>query len=259
LRALSLFPLAVALAACAGGDETDTVDETDVVDTDIVDPGPEPVCTEAVEPSCIDDMILDLSLHDDKTSRGEVTTTVDGADFVTVIDATAGGSSQATRNPWVYVQFTAEGAERVDLDDEAALEDMSWDLALRRFMIRLNSGDGGPSCVGAAEYDGAYADIVSVPSDVTFGIEDFYDDTCALQEDASGLPGSPALQLGSWWAYTAGCVETTYQPFLVQQVNGHVLAMVVESYYASGQETCNASGTPGENSGMIQIRWRYVD
>lgn len=257
MRAMFL-PLLLSVVACDGKDaETDQTDDTDTEDTDVA--GPDPVCTEPTEPACIDAMILDLSLQDDKESDGDVITEVDGEDFVTVIDATAGGSSAASRNPWVYVQFTADGAERVDMDDETALEDMTWDLALRRFIIRLNSGDSGPSCVGAAEMDGDYGDLDSVPDDVTFELENFYDDECALQEDQSGLPGSPAVVLGDWWAYHGSCVGTTLTPFLLQQADGHVVALVIEGYYETGQEECNSDGIAGENSGMITIRWRYVE
>jgi hypothetical protein len=237
-------------ASCADDDACADTDDTDVSTA---------VCTEPVDPACVDEMIEELSLHDDKVSDGDVTTTVDGEDFVTVVDATAGGSSQASQHPWVYVKFSADGAERVDIDDETALEDMTWDLALRRFILRLNSGDSGPSCVGAAESDDDYADIDSVPDGTEFALEDFYDDECTLQEDASGLPGSPAVALGDWWTYNDQCVATTLKPFLVQQADGSVIALVVEAYYESGQDTCNADGTAGSNSGIIQLRWRYVD
>ncbi len=98
----------------------------------------------------MDEMILDLSLHDDKTSNGEVVTTDDGDDKLSTVDASAGGFNDAARNPWTYVKFSADGLTRVDIDDETALESMDWDLALKRYIIRVNSGSSGPSCVGAA-------------------------------------------------------------------------------------------------------------
>ena len=65
-----------------------------------------PVCEDVVDVECVDDMILDLSLHDDKVSDGSVNTTEDGEDFVSTIDATAGGFGNSSNNPWVYVKFT---------------------------------------------------------------------------------------------------------------------------------------------------------
>ena len=81
-------------------------------DTAVMDAEPE--CTEPVDVECVDQLILDLALHDDKVSDADVVTEQEGDDFVTVVDASAGGYSQAASNPWVYVRFTDDGAERVD-------------------------------------------------------------------------------------------------------------------------------------------------
>ena len=78
----------------------------------------EPVCEEPADVGCVDDLILDLSLHDDKVSEGAVTNDADGDDYVTAVDATGGGYSNATQNPWVYLKFTDDGAEKVEIDDE---------------------------------------------------------------------------------------------------------------------------------------------
>ena len=152
MRQSSLL-LALSLFACkdkggdSGGSSGDGGDATAAV------------CTEATPIACTDQIILDLSLQDDKVADdADVLTEVDGEDFVTTVDATAGGYGNETQNPWVYVKFTTDGAVRVDIDDETALESMDWDMALRRFIIRLNGGDSGPSCVGVASlFEGAYA------------------------------------------------------------------------------------------------------
>ena len=218
--------------------------------------GLDPVCTEPVAPACVDEMILDLSLHDDKTSRGDVTTTTDGADFVTAIDASAGGYSQAANNAWVYVRFGADGAEKLEIDDESALEDMTWHLALRRFIVRVNSGDSGPSCVGAAAMIGSsYADVTTVPEGITYLQDDYYTDDCTIINDSSGLPGSPQVAMGAWWSYD-GCVQTTGTPMLLQLEDGRVIKLVVETYYeGNGQEECNENSSTTAESGFFTIRW----
>lgn len=220
----------------------------------------DPVCTEATEPACVDAMILNLSLHDDKVSEGEVVTTADGADFLTLVDATAGGYNAYTRNAWTYVKFTPEGAVRVDIDDETALESLDWDLSLRRYLIRMNSGVSGPSCVGAASLsDVEYEDVTEIPAGVTYDVEDFYDEACDLRGDQSGLPDSPDVQLGDWWTYNGQCVATTGIPHLVQLADGHILKLRVEAYYGTGQEECNSSGKMGEDSAMISLRWQMLN
>ncbi len=237
-RTRMLLPLL--LLACSGSgpdaNDTGTSPDTATDDTDVQ------VC-EQVAPSCIDDMILDLSLHDDKTNNGAVTTEADGDDFVTTVDANAGGSSNASNRAWVYFRFDADGTAKVETDDESALESSEWHVAMRRFIVRLNSGDSGPSCVSAAELSRqSYADVASVPDGAEFAVEDFYDDSCAIQEDDSGLPGSPDVALGSWWTYT-DAIEPTLVPFLVQVEDGRVLKLVIEGY----------------DDGLYTLRWRWLE
>ena len=218
-----------------------------------------PVCTEPVEPSCIDSLILDLSLHDDLVSSATVSSSQDGSDWLSGVDASAGGYQEAANNPWVYVRFTDEGLERVDIDDETALESMDWDMALRRFIIRLNGGNSGPSCVGAASLlEGDYGNIETVPDGLIFAPDQFYTSDCTIINDSSGLPNSPQVVLGTWWEYP-GCVATTAVPQIIQLANGRILKLKVESYYGLGQDTCNTNGTPGEHSGQIQLRWQFLN
>lgn len=218
---------------------------------------PEAVCVEPTEVACLDALLLDLSLQDD-VSRDPVTTTTDGEDFITVVDASAGGYEQATRNPWVYVKFSAEGAVKVELDDEAALESMDWDLSLRRFFIRMNGGSSGPSCVGGVTLpETPYAELSAVPEGVNYQLDDFYTDDCTIINDSSGLPGSPQLALGGWWTYP-GCVATTGKAHLVRLADGHVIKLVVETYYGTDQDSCNERGTPGGDSGIITLRWKML-
>ncbi len=273
-RASVLLSLALFCGACSSDDDksddsggegtSDGADGADGSDGgDGADGGDggvevEAVCTEPTDMTCVDALILDLSLHDDKVSDGDVTTTVDGDDFVTVVDASAGGYSAAASNPWVYVRFTPEGAERVEIDDETALESMQWHMGLRRFIVRLNGGTSGPSCVGAATLaESEYADLTGVPDGLGFRMDDYYTDDCTIINDSSGLPGSPQVVLGQWWSYS-GCVETSMKPHLVQLDDGHVIRLRIETYYGRDQDVCNATGAGGEDSGIITMRWQYV-
>ena len=238
----------LALIAC--GDKTTDTSTTVTLD---------PICEDATPISCEDAVILDLSLHDDKVSTGEVTTTEDGTDFVSIVDASAGGYNAAANNPWVYVKFTETGLEKVEIDDETALESMDWDLSLKRFILRLNGGSTGASCVGSASFlESTYADLTSVPEGLTYVQDDFYSEDCTIINDSSGLPGSPQVALAPWWAYD-GCVQTTMVPHLIQLADGHVVKMVVEAYYESGQEACNDGTGTGDNSAIYTLRWTFMD
>ena len=175
----------------------------------------EPICEEALEVTCLDELILDLSLQDDKISEGEVETIEDGSDFVTYVDASAGGYMDAAMNPWVYIRFTPTGAEKLEIDDETALESMDWDLSLKRFILRLNGGDSGPSCVGAVTLlETSYEELDAVPEGIIFFEDDFYTSDCTFINDSSGLPNSPQVSLGSWWTYP-GCVATSMYPHII--------------------------------------------
>ena len=251
--------LLYALFACANSpmDTSDSGGGADSADTADGGSALDPVCTDPVDPPCVDEIIQELSLHDDKTSSGEVTTTLEGEDFVTLVDASAGGMNNADNRAWTYVRFTPEGATRVDIDDETALEDMSWHLALRRFILRLNSGDSGPSCVGVAEQKkAAYEDLTAADVEgASYTLENFYDDECQLDTDKIG---GPLTAMEDWWSYTS-CVETTSIPFLMQLDDGHVLKIVVEAYYeGSGQDECNTGGSTDAEGGYIQLRWRML-
>jgi hypothetical protein len=240
-----------------GGSGGEVVADVGVPDAATPDAAP-PAC--GAPPTCVDQMILDLSLHANKVSDGAVTTTQDGDDFVTVIDATAGGFGQSDNNPWVYVKFRANGATRVDIDDETALESVDWDMSLRRFIVRLNGGDSGPSCVGAVSLlEKTYAQVDSVPEGLEYLVDDYYTDDCTIVNDSSGLPGSPQVVLAPWWSYP-GCVATTDVPHLIRLANGTVIKLVVDQYYEdpTAQATCNAEGMApqGAVSAVYTLRWR---
>jgi len=250
MKALSLLPLL--LLAC--GDKDDTEAPPDTQDSDTT---PESLCPEPAGIPCEDDLFQDMLTDDDSLTDGEVTTTADGEDFVTVVDAQAGGMNQAANNPWVYMRFDRDGAHRVDISDEDSIESMDWHIAMRRFYVRLNGGDGGPSCVGIASLAGQdYASVTAVPEGTTYALEDFYDDSCTLLLDSYQM--SPRFAIYGWWDYSA-CVETTMLPFLVQLDTGEVLKLVIEAYYGTGQDGCNSSGTPGGDSGVLTLRWRFLD
>ena len=237
------------LLACVGT-EKETGEEVSTM---------EAVCEETVEVACEDAIIQDLALHDDKVSDGAVSTSTDGSDFVSTVDASAGGYNNSANNPWVYVKFTEDGLEKVEIDDETALDSMDWDMSLKRFMIRLNGGTSGGSCVGSASLlEADYSALTEIPDGLGYVVDEFYSSDCVIINDSSGLPGSPQLALAPWWSYD-GCVKTTDVPHLIQMADGSVVKMVVETYYTSGQDACNAGTGSGEGAADYTIRWSYME
>ncbi len=208
---------------------------------------------------CTDESVLNLSLFR-PVSAGAIMNESSGTGFVSTVDATAGGVTPS--QSYVYAKFTASGLEKVDIGDEDALSSTAWDIAFRRFVIRLNSGVSGPSCVSAARtgptttFDG----LTSVPSGLDYRIEEYFTSSCELVPDGSGI-GSPGTAMQSFWEYP-GCVKMTGNIFVVQRADGSHVKLLVQSYYSqAAQAQCDTQGTiPMTNtgSGMLKIKWAPI-
>ena len=231
---------------------TSTSEQTSTTSTTIPDPTDPTGDTET--PDCTDQLILDLQLVQGTVSTGEVGNTADGNGWVSTVDATAGGLPNAPMNPWVYLQFTETGLQRVEIDDLQALESTDWDIAAKRFGVRLNSGTSGPGGVrAAAVFDGDYDQIDELPPNLLLLEDVFYSSACQLLDDGSGL-GAPGYVMTPWWEYP-GCVATTDIPFVIELEDGTQYKFVVDAYYGSGQDDCNSTGAMGSGSANFTWRW----
>ncbi len=208
---------------------------------------------------CEDDVFTALTMNLDEAASGLIENTATDDGFAVAVDATAGGFNGD--GGWVYGKFTADGLQKVDLLDIDSLGSMDWDIAFRRFVIRLNSGYGGPSCVTGARtgVDTDYASLDSVPDGLTFADEQFMSDpdSCVVIPDGSGL-GAPGVVLQNWWEYP-GCVKTTGNVYVLSLATGRHVKFVVDQYYATAQQTCNDTGAGGSGGGAIQARFAFID
>ncbi|MXY82212.1 MAG: hypothetical protein F4Y91_09155, partial [Gemmatimonadetes bacterium] len=89
---------------------------------------------------------------------GKSTTQLDNGDFLTVIDATAGGAF--TTEPHDFTYFSFEDQDVVALTDAEAAESAEWHIAFKRSNILLNGGISGPGNVRGFDFNRA-EDIVS--------------------------------------------------------------------------------------------------
>lgn len=212
------------------------------------------VCT-ATPPACTDDQILELNLL--KTvSKRTIVNTSETMGFLSEVDATAGGFNPT--ESFLYARFTATGLERVDVSDQAALDSTEWDIAFRRYIVRLNSGVSGPSCVsaGVLPVKTDYEQVSTASASVTMKTEAYYDKGCLMVEDGSGLK-APGTVLSPWWQY-ANCVQTTGAVFQVQLADQRKLKLMITDFYApAAQKTCNSSGAvpQGTVGAKLRIRW----
>jgi hypothetical protein len=246
--------------ACGSDGKSSTVSEDGGLDTGSEDSGPAAQC-EAAEVPCTDQQAASLMLRDTK-SGGEIREEkAPEGEFLSYVDATAGGLSGTLG--YTYARFTAKGLERVDLSDEGALASSDWDIAFRRYVVRLNSGVSGPSCVkGARTAPGTtFAALESLPANLTFKVEQYFTrDTCEFVPDTSGI-GAPQTLLGSFWTYP-GCVAMTGNVYVVALASGEHVKLEVASYYEPEvQAGCNDTGKASDpdSAANLRIRWAFVE
>lgn len=233
------------------------------------DAGPPPAC-DAHEVPCQEASFENLGLLE--TPAGDAITEegTTAGEFLTHVDATGSpATGTAPTTAYVYARFTDEGLEQVSIDDDEAFTSTEWDIALRRYIIRLNSGVSGPSCVrGARLPDGAggeppaFEDVTAVPEDLELQPESYFEgDACTFVDDGSGLPGAPASVLASYWEY-AGCLAMTDAVFVIELRDGRHVKLQVASYYPpENQERCDTEGTTSIPSGAanFRLRWAFLD
>lgn len=216
--------------------------------------------------TCSDFAIASLDLKKTVNTAGTIVTVAEDGGFRTTIDATAGGFTPTMS--FVYGKFSATGLDKVLITDEVSLDSMDWDIAFRRFVIRLNSGSSGPSCVkSAATAAGtSYDTLASVPGSPPYVVDDFEGapPTCMFKDDGSGLTTSPSTALAnanaSFYSYV-NCVAMTGRVFVVQTREGRHVKLVVTNYYPTdaAQNTCNMGTNPGVAGATIRVRWSYLD
>lgn len=250
-----------------GSTDAGALDSGDLADLGPVDSGAPERCELTDSVVCVDEQITDLNLFDAPSPDG-VTNEALSEGFRSVIDATGGvtfgGGPPVPTQSYVYLRFTDAGLEKVELSDVDAFESGDWDLAARRFIVRVNSGVAGPSCVQVARTapDTAFDDLTSVPSGLDYRTEEYYSpEDCSIISDGSGI-GAPGTALGSYWTYR-GCVEMTGNVYVLELADGRSVKLEVESYYSPEvQDYCDENGQLPDGpsgSGRVQIRWAFID
>lgn len=220
------------------------------------------LCSEPTAVPCEDQVILQMNLQTDITP-GLIDNQQDAGAWVSAIDATAGGAFASDPDSFTYGKFTDAGLQKVEISDEDSIGSMDWDIAFRRYVVRINSGHSGPSCVQAGRLGGTptFEEVTEVPSDLVLRKDEYFTESCEVIPDGSGLPGSPATALSSYWSYP-GCVAMTDHVFVAQLADGRYVKLRVEAYYSPDvQDQCDTTGAvPMSNtgSGNIIMRWAYL-
>ena len=242
MKALACVCTLVALAACSGGGTSPTPDSTTTV-PDVTGPAREktklpldlPPLPDLAQKLPCDSEWRDAVHAQSFTSKGAVTTTDAGFGAKnTVIDATAGGMSVATQNPYVYVSLE-NGGVRVDIDDISSRTSTAWDLAFRRAVIRINGGDSGAGQGAVSILPGKTFDqVTAVPAASSFVQDDFLDDSCKaklnpIDDIWCAIGGSD----GMWYAYDVSTMHLTpkAEAYVIRSAKGKFFKMVIVTYY----------------------------
>lgn len=249
--------LTVACAGSSGDDDDDDDDDDDPCVPQIA----AQECTPQASVECRDDSLADLEMTPNAVTPGLIdNASLEGGGFHSQVDATAGGFPPD--EGFVYAKFTDTGLEKVSLTDDASFDSLEWDVSFRRFVIRLNSGMGGPGCVTAArgppELDFACPDFDA--GLLEFNAEQYMSPgTCDIIPDGSGL-GSPGVVLQNFWDYP-GCVQMTGNVYFVSLADGRFVKLRVTHYYseASQQDCQDTDTTDSVGSGNIQLDWAFVE
>lgn len=244
------------LALCACGSSTDSPEGAggggDVSGLACAEPTPVP---------CEDEVFQQMNLQPTVAS-GVVRNEPDGEGFRSFIDATAGGAFASDPDAYVYARFTDSGLEKVDISDEASLESMDWDIAFRRYIVRINSGHSGPSCVQAARLSGTpdYDTLAEAPDNLRLRSDAYFTDSCDLIPDGSGL-GAPATALSGYWTYSR-CVAMNGAVYVLVLADGRRLKLTFTHFYnEEAQAECNETGAisaTDAGAANIQIRWAFL-
>jgi hypothetical protein len=249
------------LGAC--GEDSHEPSESDVGASDS---GPRdgeagaPASEDAREVPCTDNSISQLMLFDVPATGRIQEEAGSGGGFQHHIDTSAGGLTP--KESFVYGRFSEAGLDKVAMTDEEAFESTRWDIAFRRYVIRLNSGVSGPGTVtGARTAPGTeFATLREVPEGLMYRTEAYFTDNCEYVPDTSGI-GAPAAALSSFWSYQS-CVQMTGNIYVIALPEERHVKLEVLSYYTpENQRTCDQTGQVPMPSGAgnLRIRWAFLE
>lgn len=221
------------------------------------------VCTTPAMVPCSDQVILNLNFQTDITP-GLITNEPDGAGFISTVDATAGGAFAADPNSYTYGKFTETGLVKVEISDQQSIDSMDWDIAFRRYVVRINSGNSGPSCVAVtppSPANATYDEVMSAPGELAiYRTDDYFSAACEVIPDGNGLD-TPNTALNGYWSYT-NCVKMTDRVSIVRLADGKHLKFTITDYYLPAvQEQCDTTDMipmMGTGSANFRVRWAFL-
>ncbi len=172
---------------------------------------------------------------------GKSTTQLDNGNFLTVIDATAGGAFATEPHDFTYFSFARQDV--VALTAAEAAQSTEWHIAFKRSEIRLNGGISGPGSVAGFDLMEA-EDIV---------VEETFDAITAADIPGSDafIADGPAYAIGEWYSYHAAShrMEASGNVYELRLADGQFAKFVVDAI----------EGASRTDAGRITFRWVVAD
>lgn len=167
-------------------------------------------------------------------------------ELVLYVDSSVGGDTSGDKEPWVYVSLASGSA--VPLTDLEALESTAWDLALKRFTIRTNSGDSGPGQGGALRVALPWDSVdASTQGNRALPTEQWFDAECNL---ITGSTNELLTTFSGWYEYNTSNhhLEPLEAVYLTQGGDGSKYKVAVLDYYSK------PDGSHGMVDGYFKLR-----
>jgi hypothetical protein len=235
------FLLVAALFAGACSDDEPGNETPDARTPDASEPAIDAAAPDATDP-CSDPTSVLMTPF--RSVDSVSTAMVEAIDTTATVDASAGGSPNAPDNPYVYLKFTATSLTKVDITDVDSYTDATWDLAIKRYVLRVNGGDSGPGGVQVAVVAAEnLADVTAAPADDQFTTDDWFSDACTLQTGQLG--SEPATALVNWYDYDGAAMTLSPKAeiYVLRRPDGSTIKLDLKNYYHN------------DISGYYEIEW----
>lgn len=183
------------------------------------------------EECVVEDTIIEAIGDHDNISQGVLETQEQDGVISATLDAGLMGPQNAAESSYLYMDIAS--GELLDLSDQQARESKTWQLAIKRSELRVNSGDSGPGQVQVflAE-DATFADAMSPAlDDPAWRTDDFVDDQCNVT--TFGLDFIETA-FGQWYDYDfethIPTARTNVVYFIQDKERGELYKLAIKDY-----------------------------
>jgi hypothetical protein len=134
------------------------------------------------------------------------------------------------------------------ITDVQARDSKDWDIGLKRYIIKINSGDSGPGGVTVATVANRALEDVTQAPDRGYQEDRYFDENCMVFKDAIG---GLATAMSDWYSYNTDTMVLTplKNTFVLKRRDGrgHIKMQIMRYYDAMGR-----------NGGTYTIRWSFL-